>query len=669
MAHKSLLVRSTILGTLACMLSSPSVMAEDKLDTKELLNLSLEQLSNIEVTSVSKRSEKASEAAAAIFVITPDDIRRSGATSIPEVLRIVPGLSVAQSGSHEWAITSRGTSNQFANKLLVLIDGRSVYTPLFSGVNWDVQDIMLQDIERIEVIRGPGATLWGANAVNGVINIITKSAKDTQGGLLSASAGNLDRSLNDVRYGAKVGDDTYARVYAKYDDRKEFENMTGRGVHDDWNKIQSGFRADGTRSNIAYTLQGDIYHSDQNYVYNLPNAASAPSFIDTINYREPSQGANLLGRLTYTQSPDSIWTLQTYFDNAQRKRAILSDDINTFDIDLQHSWIPHERHEIVWGLGYRLIESDIKGSAIAFFSPASSRTNLFNAFVQDKIALVPKDFFLTLGSKFEHNAYTGFEMQPSARLTWLINDKQTWWSSASHAVRTPNIFTSTGYILQDAASFGGAAYGTVIPNSNLTSENLNAYEMGYRIQPVKTVSLDVSTFYNVYGKLVTSSFGAPTLINVPGIGATAIVPVMPVNGNSGTTSGVEIAANWEVTPIWQLNASYTRLNFTLKNAEVTGFSVKGTSPKDQANLRSTLSLPHNFEIDNAIYYVDKLPGASIPSYYRFDARLSWKPLENLELSLVGQNLFDDEHPEFSPFLFQNSAQVPRAYYGNITWKF
>lgn len=670
MTRASKLLGGTILASAAFMLPASAMAAKDDINPKELLNLSLEQLTNIEVTSVSKKSEKATEAAAAIFVITQDDIRRSGHTSIPELLRMVPGLSVARSNSHGWAITSRGTSNQFANKLLVLIDGRSVYTPLFSGVYWDIQDVVLQDIERIEVIRGPGATLWGANAVNGVINIITKSAKDTQGALASASVGTLDRSLNDVRYGVKIGDDAYVRMYAKYDDHDEFHTLTNAKSNDKWNKMQSGFRSDVTSGNMAYTLQGDIYHAGESSIRYLPDASGAP-FISIRNNREIAEGANVLGRLTYKESQASTWTLQMYFDNTQRDNTISlgdHDSHNTYDLDLQQSWTGLERHEIVWGAGYRLITDEAKGTFYTFLNPSHRNDNLFSAFIQDKIALVPEEFFMTLGTKFERNDYTGFELQPSARLTWLISSNQTLWASAAHAVRTPNRF-SDGTLLLDAATFGGAAYIAVIPNSAQESEKLNAYELGYRIQPLKTVSLDATTYFNDYARLITSSLGAPTAINIPGFGVTPIVPLSPVNGNSGTTSGFELAANWDPTSYWQLTGSYTRLNFVLKTAEAAGFTVKGLSPKNQYNIRSSLQLPHNLEMDNAVYYVDKLTGSTVPSYVRFDTRLAWKPMDGLELSLVGQNLFDKRHQEFPGFTLQDNGQVPRAFYGNITWKF
>jgi iron complex outermembrane receptor protein len=356
-----------------------------------------------------------------------------------------------------------------------------------------------------------------------------------------------------------------------------------------------------------------------------------------------------------------------YVDNVQRDNIAFNDNRNTVDVDFQRSWSGMKGHEIVWGSGYRLVTDNILNTTYLNFTPDHRLDNLFNAFVQDKIALVPEEFFITLGSKFEHNDYTGFELQPSARATWLINDRQTLWASASHAIRSPNRFTDDGTIVLTA--IGGPAFVATVGNPNLQSETLNAYEMGYRIQPTKKTFIDATTFYNHYGKLVDSSVGGGVLLNLPGLGATPVLDITPVNSNSGTTTGLEITGHWDVTDRWQLDASYTRLNFTVDHPETAGFGVKGLSPKNQFNMRSTVSFPHNLEMNNALYYVDELPASNIDAYVRFDTRISWKAMENLELSLVGQNLFDNSHQEFAPFLYMSSAEVPRAFYGNITWKF
>lgn len=634
-------------------------------DQADLLDLSLEQLSNISVTSVSKRSEKASEAAAAIFVITQDDIRRSGHTSIPELLRMVPGVSVAQASAHQWTITSRGFGGQYSNKLLVLMDGRSVYTPLFSGVFWDAQDTLLEDIERIEVIRGPGATLWGANAVNGVINIITKKAKDTQGGLMALTVGDQEKGLARARYGAKIADNSFFRSYVKYDDRDETRTTSNTRGYDAWNKAQGGFRADMENSEKhSFTLQGDVYTIADSGKLSVPDLTTTTR---TIYDREHARGGNILGRWNVKIDKDEEASLQMYFDNVQRENFVFDDMRNTFDIDFQHSLVPHKRHEVVWGGGYRLVWDDIKGSSVFVVTPQKRSDNLFSAFVQDKIALVENEFFLTLGSKFEHNDYTGFEYQPSARLSWIVDDKQTLWSSVSRAVRTPNRFSDDGSLATVVAA--GPSYVGTIGNENLGSEELIAYEAGYRIQATDKLSFDAATFYNDYDHLVLGQLGSLTQVSFPGLGSVFYTPVTPVNLNKAEAYGFELSSKWTVTSNFDLTAGYTYFNLKLDRGDPYGFEYAGKTPKNQFNLRSNWLLTSNVEWNNSAYYVDSLSRPSINQYVRFDTRLAWKPIESLELSIVGQNLFDPRHQEFSAYTFQSNSQIPRSIYGNITWKF
>ena len=658
------------------LISSVSVYAASQpaeINTDDLLNLSLEQLSNIEVTSVSKRSEKASEAAAAIYVITQEDIHQSGMQSIPELLRMVPGLHVAQSGSGQWSISSRGMSGQFADTLLVLIDGRSVYTPLFSGVYWDIQDTPLQDIDRIEVIRGPGATLWGANAVNGVINIITKSAKDTQGGYASASYGSQNSEVS-TRYGAKMGEDAYVRAYAKFNDYDPLRNMAGNNANDEWHKGQAGFRSDWKSSETqSYTLQGDFSNTDKRAIQNLytPMGAAVSSKI-----AENAGSANILGRWDNKLSNVSNLTVQMYYDMEDRDTFVFNQNIQTFDFDMQHAYSGFSGNEIVWGLGYRLVESNIEGNANTLLGipyvnilPKKQGDDLYSAFFQDKITLHPDDVFLTLGSKFEHNAYSGFELQPSARLSWLVDDKQTLWSSVSRSVRTPNI-GGTNNVQQIAAPFAPTVFYTQVGNPDASSIDMMAYELGYRIEPRKNISIDVSTFYNDYRNMI---IGAVT--GTSSVGPYTLIDISPENTGEAHTYGAEVSAKWNPTSEWEIAGSYTLLKMKFDQADPLGYNFRDRSPQQEFNLRSTVHLPHDLEWSNSLYYVDQLAAADlntsgqIPGYFRLDTRLSWKATDNIELSLVGQNLLDNEHQEYYGFAYQNSSQVPRSVYGNIAVKF
>jgi iron complex outermembrane receptor protein len=642
-------------------------------NTTDLMNMSLEELSNIAVTSVSKKAEKQSEAAAAIYVITQEDIRRSGMTSIPELLRMVPGLDVAQSASNQWAVSSRGFNDQLANKLLVLIDGRSVYTPLFSGVYWDVQDTPLQDIDRIEVIRGPGATQWGANAVNGVINIITKTADLTQGGYASQSFGSQINSETTARYGAKLDDNAYARVYAKYKNIDDMENLSNVSARDAWSKMQSGFRADWKRdSGQSFTLQGDVYTGREDAIYNLPAAVVTSSLLT-----EKVHGANVLGRWTNHISSKSEVALQAYFDEADRDHPVFDQSVKTADIDLQHNWELAPGHEIVWGTAYRLVKTDESGDSYVTFSPSSRSDNLFSAFAQDKITLNPEDLFLTIGSKFEHNDFTGFEYQPSARLSWLISDKQTFWTSVSRAVRTPHVGTSDSTLLLSQVGVGPTIFLAQRGSKDTESEDLIAYEAGYRIQPSSNSSLDFATFYNDYKNLVLGVTDGNPIgpFNSSVIGPYLIIPIYPANTGSAHSWGAELAAKWNPTASLELSAGYSFLDLQFDQLDPLGNSFDGKSPTNQFNARANVKLPYNLEFDTAVYYVDELKfsefatNTSTDAYTRVDMRLGWKPIENMEVSLIGQNLLDPRHSEFSGFLYKTRSQVPRTVYGNVAWKF
>ena len=667
----------TMLAGFAAVLLAANLGAQQSVP--DVTTLSVEDLMNMQVTSVSKRTQKVADAAAAVFVITQEDIRRSGATSIPEALRLVPGLEVARIDENKWAIASRGFNGRFDNKLLVLIDGRSVYTPLFSGVYWNVQDVMLEDIDRIEVIRGPGATLWGANAVNGVINIISKKAKDTQSALVTAGAGSEERGSGGVRYGNKIGDNTYYRAYGKYFDWGPSLYPSGMTAHDGWDALRGGFRADWTPAGAnSLTLQGDIYRSSYGETLTVPslNAPYSGTFPNNGNY----SGGNILGRWNHSSEGSSM-SLQMYYDNTTiADNSLFVDHENIFDLDFQDGFHVGDSQQFVWGLGYRSIRDRNDPSFSVSLQPNQVTLNHFSAFVQDEIGLFDKKLRITLGSKFEHNDFTGFEVEPNARLLWTLTRNQSIWTAVSRAVRTPAL-TEEGLRLNSevippttpANPTPFPAVVTVFGSPQFQSEDLLAYELGYRVQATTSFSADIATFYNTYSNLRTAEPGAPRLEGSP-VPTDIVIPFVAANKMSGGTYGVELFADWRIVPKWRLVGSYSYLQMDInKNAnsqDPTPDIPNGSSPRHQWYVRSSIDLPKHFEHDTTLRFVDHLPSLNIPSYYSLDAHLGWRPVPSVEFSIGGQNLLNNQHLEFIPdFINTSPTEVKRSIFGSITLKF
>lgn len=610
---------------------------DERDELNRLKHLSLDDLLEVVVTSVSRKAQTLSDAASAIYVITREDIRRSGMTHIPELLRMVPGMHVARIDANKWAISTRGFNGRYANKLLVLMDGRSLYTPLYSGVYWDVQDTVLEDIERIEVIRGPGATLWGSNAVNGIINIITKSAHESKGGLISLAGGSEEEAMGTLRYSGKTTTDNAYRVYAKGFQRDSAIFFDGSNAGDDWQGGHLGFRIDNKLSEIDnLTLQGDLY----NGMAGQNNFAPFPPPSGSINRDEAdTSGGNLLTRWTHRLSQESSLNLQFYYDRTHRKNTTLTEHRNTYDLDFQHDFLLNERHAIVWGAGYRSTRDKIHSpeTSALRFSHQKNRDRIVSAFVQDNIALLPDRLHMILGSKYEHNDYTGNEFQPSLRVIWTPDDSNSYWGAISRAVRTPSRIETDVIIHVGPISVSG--------NEAFDTEKLLAYELGYRTQATSNLSLDIAAFYNEYDDLPTfEMIGPPSPGNIQ-IGLD--------NQMSGESYGLELAANLEVSAIWRIKASHTwlKVNLEADSSSSDTMSTESTdiTPEHQTQLRSQLDLPYDFEFDTSIYYVDKIPNSEIDGYTRLDMRLGWNPDQKMELSLSLQNLLDDEHPEFIEF--------------------
>jgi iron complex outermembrane recepter protein len=541
----------------------------------------------------------------------------------------------------------------------VLIDGRTIYSPIFSGVVWDLQDTMLEDIDRIEVIRGPGATLWGANAVNGVINIITKNASETQGGIASFTAGNQIDGIASARYGAKIADDSYLRMYAKQTAYDSEFRKSGASAGDSWHKSQTGFRSDSKISeNKNLNIQGDIYVIDQNMPYTIPDPTSG-TLTKSINGNK-SHGGNLTTRLEINHDLNSQTTIQAYVDstNYKYKSNLFNDETNTIDLDVQNVWTGWQGQEIVWGGGYRLVNNTNDPSTTEYaLTPKTRNDSLFNTFVQNKITLSPKELFLTVGSKFEHNNYTGVEVQPSARVAWLPSDEQTVWAAVSRAICTPYRYSDDANQL--IAVLPGPLPVRLVGNPSLKSEEMIAYELGYRFRPIESLSFDAAAFYNDYDNLISSSFGTPS----------TFLPIISNNLDAARSIGGELSAEWAISNIWQVAGAYSYINLLFDKKDNVAFSFVGKTPRHQFNLRSTYLFPIGIEMTNALYYVDEMSVINIPGYYRFDTRISYPLTDKVELSLIGQNLLDDRHQEFTNFLFKSPAEIGRSVYASVAYKF
>lgn len=653
-----------------------SASAAQQASSPDLSNATIEQLMNIEVTSVSKKTEKLSRVAAAIYVITQDDIRRSGATSIPDLLRMVPGLDVAQINANTWAISSRGFNSEFANKMLVLIDGRTVYDPLFSGVFWNIQDLPLEDIERIEVIRGPGATVWGANAVNGVINIITKNSAETQGGLASSGWGNATGPFGLLQYGGRLGRNATYRVYGKYFDRSSFLRGPGEHAADGWNAMRGGFRSDWTpTARNTLMFEGGGFHNGaggewQGVTSLNPFAFGAFNQVTTFN------GGNLLGQWKHTLRGGSQAQLQMYFEHVDMQNTLLGMRRNTFDAEFQHHITLRARNDVVWGFDVRHNTIDTTGGINVSFVPPDLSTNLYGAFLQDEIMLLTNRVWFTVGSKLEHNYFTGFEVEPSARLLWQPDGRHTLWVAVSRATRTPSPADD-----DVRANFGALPGPGGLPllaqavgNPNFVSEDLLSYEAGYRGQATKNLALDIATYYNVYGNLRSTVAGRPGL--APGaFPPYLILPLEIVNNMYGRTYGVEASLNWAVTKRWTLDPGYASFAGVLHQISTSGGVPPidegiGDNPRNQVQLRSELNLPKRFEFNTNVYYVDKLVSQSVPAYTRVDTEITWHAAERLDMSVVGQNLLDPRHLEFrGPEDLIQPTEIPRSAYVKMTWRF
>jgi iron complex outermembrane recepter protein len=637
-----------------------------------LKELTLEQLGNVEVTTVSKEPEEVWKTAAAVYVITNEDIQRSGATTIPDVLRLAPGVEVAQIDSHSWSVGIRGFGGNLSRNVLVLIDGRTVYSTLFAGTYWEVQNVVMEDVDRIEVIRGPGGTIWGPNAVNGVINIITKSSRDTHGAMVNAGGGNAEQGFLNARYGGGNSRGLDYRIYELGFDRGPEYHPDGINF-DRWRAMQAGFRSDWAKdARDNFTFQGDIYDEGAGTAQTVANYTMPYS--QNLYATEPRSGGNILGRWQRVYKEGEDFQLQIFYDRTNRYDPNFTDLRNTYDIDFLDRFRLPGRQQISWGFGARwsLGYNSIVVPGLTFL-PEHRTDRLVTAFLQDEIALIDKRLTFTFGTKFLETNFTGWQLQPTARLLWTPTNKQSFWVAFTHAVRTPSDveenFTELEYTGQTVD--GLPLFGRFNPNPNFRSEELNGYEAGYRLLLRKSLYFDIAAFYNHYGDLLSEDItGAPYVQASPG--PVIILPAQLGNGLVGTTKGIEFAPEWRPLPFWRLRASYSYLQMDINkpanspDAE-TPSTIVGSSPKHQIAVQSKLDFAKVFSFDLTYRYVDALPALTIPSYSTGDARFAWQVRRQFKLSVVGRNLFQPHHFEDGGVDPGPNIAIQRSVYGQITW--
>jgi iron complex outermembrane receptor protein len=630
--------RSLALFCFLCAYLTALDLSAQESDVKKLKALSIEELMEIEVISLSRMPQKLSEVASAIQIITNEDIRRSGATNVPEALRLFSNLQVSQLNSSAWVISARGFHTVFANKLLVLIDGRSVYTPLFGGVLWDMQSVLLEDIERIEVISGPGGSLWGANAVNGIISIITRRARDTQGVIVTGAVGDFMKMNFGARFADSIGSNTYYRIYAQHSERNGTYRPDGTRNGDSWRNTQVGFRVGlYPTKDDQFAIQGDVNAGTR-------ESTGEGSGFDT---------HNLLARWARQVNETSNFSLQLYYSRYWTNDPLsLGDEMKTFDIDLQYKLGIGSRHTIVWGAGYRHVDDHVVNRTFAGLLPERRKMPIYSAFIQDEIVLAEK-MKLTIGSKILHNVFTGLELQPSVRLAFSPNKRNTVWTAVSHVTRQPSRFDVDYYLPLEPqppnipSVAGGPDFG---------SEKLNAFETGYRVEPSSKISLSLAGFYNIYNDLYSVE-------PLPGVQTLTIQ-----NGSEASTWGAEFSGTCQVTSGWRLRGGFTYFAKDLhaKEGRLHDPSYLSNDAKHYLVLQSMLNLPFNFKLDIVARYVDYIPASfatvRIPEYGTADVRLSYE-YKAMEVSVTGQNVLGERHSEY------DALRIPRNFFGRLTFRF
>jgi iron complex outermembrane receptor protein len=637
---------------------------------RNLSLLSLEELADVETTTSTRIPTELSKVPSAVFVITQEDIRRSGVRSLPEALRLAPGVQVARIDANKWAVGLRGFGSRLSRAMLVLLDGRAVYTPLFAGTYWEVQDTLLEDIERIEVVLGPGGTLWGANAVNGIVNIITKETRDTQGTLVAADVGGEERGAVRFRYGGRSGTESSYRAYGKFFARDSLFHAVGEDF-DDWRMGQAGFRADwAVLRGKTLTLQGDAYRGTTGQRSTL-TLYSPPSVL-VLHQDATLSGGNVLGRLGGPAGASDV-RLQWFYDRTNRAEPTFQEHRDTIDLDFQHRLPGLGVHQLLWGAGYRMSSGAFRGAADTLrFIPERRTDQLFTGFVQDDIEAVVDRVHVILGSKLEHNGYSGFEAQPSGRVLWTPTTRQTVAASITRAVRTPSRVEHDleGTSLLSAAPV--TTFSRLLPSKDFRAERLLAYEVQYRVQPASSFSLAVSTFFNTHDDLLSIEPGAPFVETAPPP-PHVVVPIALANGIHGHSYGLESLAVVEAAAWWRLTGGYSYVQIDLgpdagSGDTSTALSTEGSTPRHQTFVRSSMNLPARLELDWMFRALSSLPSPSqrVPRYQTSDIRLGWNVVRALTLAVVGQNLHEPHHLEFVSGGVR--SEVQRSVFGSVSWQ-
>ena len=657
-----------VAGALAATTSILYAQQASATQVNELKRLSIEQLTDVEVTSVTRGPQPLSRSAAAVAVVTSGQIASAGAMNVPEAIRYVPGINVAQETASQWAVSSRGFAGANSGDLLVLSDGRSIYTPLYSGVFWDVQDYLMPDIDRIEVVRGPGAALWGSNAVNGVINIISKNAQDTQGAWLMAQTGSEERALAAAQYGGETSNDIYYRVFAKYQDDAAEDHPAGSSP-DDWRLGHVGFRSDWNGDAAdAFTVQGDAYSGRIGQVSPSVKIIGRPGPEGQL--RVGVSGGNLLEHWRHTMSADSDFEVRVYYDYTHRNDPTFVDDLGTLDVDfLEH--LPLGRSQaITWGLSGRTMDDHNEGKGLFALDPPDSRDNIVSGFLQDEVSL-PHSVRLTLGTKLEHNDFSGFEVQPSVRAAWDLADTQTVWGAISRAVRVPTRLERDVDI--DASDPTGNPVIVLLGNRDFHAEEVLAFEAGYRWQPLHDLSLDLAAFRNRYTGLASLELGTPFLDAATG---QVIYPLLNENLIDGHSTGLEGLVLYSPVAWWRVSVNYSYIDIKLTalgHDYNRNRFVAGSTPRNQVGVQSDFDLPHGVQLHaglRVLSAIDSLPdivdGTGDPGYQELDVNAIWHATSHLTLSLDGRSLLHASHVEFGDAA-ERSA-IRRSVYGRVTWQ-